>query len=107
MNDTRAHEREAAEKALAHEVGSKVSGDYRRSDLFDRRNPLMREWAAYCTEIVAPLPTHKTSSPPKRPGTACGARENGNLPKMVDQPWGAWTNWRPGDSHPTTGVIRR
>jgi integrase len=48
-DDTRPAEREAAEKALAHEVANKVSGAYRRSDLFDRRAPLMREWAAHCT----------------------------------------------------------
>lgn len=48
VDDTRPHEREAAEKALAHEVANKVSGAYRRSDLFDRRQPLMRDWAEHC-----------------------------------------------------------
>lgn len=48
VDDTRPHEREAAEKALAHEVENKVSGAYRRSDLFDRRQPLMRDWAEHC-----------------------------------------------------------
>jgi integrase len=48
IDDTRPHEREAAEKALAHEVANKVSGAYRRSDLFDRRIPLMAEWARHC-----------------------------------------------------------
>jgi hypothetical protein len=48
VDDTRPEEHEAAEKALAHEVGNKVSGAYRRSDLFDRRLPLMRDWAAHC-----------------------------------------------------------
>jgi hypothetical protein len=48
VDDTRPAEREAAEKALAHEVANKVSGAYRRSDLFDRRTPLMREWAEHC-----------------------------------------------------------
>lgn len=47
VDDTRPHEREAAEKALAHEVGNKVSGAYRRSDLFDRRVALMADWAAH------------------------------------------------------------
>ncbi len=47
VDDTRPHEREAAEKALAHEVGNAVSGAYRRSDLFDRRIPLMAAWAAH------------------------------------------------------------
>jgi integrase len=45
--------REAAEKALAHEVANKVSGAYRRSGLFDRRVPLMRDWAAHCTGAPA------------------------------------------------------
>jgi len=49
VDDTRPHEREAAERALAHEVANKVSGAYRRSDLFDRRIALMADWAAYCT----------------------------------------------------------
>lgn len=55
VDDTRPHEREAAEKALAHEVGNKVSGAYRRSDLFDRRAPLMRDWAAHCASAPASL----------------------------------------------------
>ncbi len=48
VDDTRPEEREAAEKALAHEVGNKVSAAYRRSDLFDRRIKLMAEWADHC-----------------------------------------------------------
>jgi hypothetical protein len=40
-------EREAAE-GLAHEIANRVSGTYRRSDLFDRREPLMRDWADHC-----------------------------------------------------------
>jgi integrase len=49
VDDTRPHERETAEKALAHEIANKVSGAYRRSDLFDRRIALMADWAAHCT----------------------------------------------------------
>ena len=49
VDDTRPEEREAAERALAHEVANKVSGAYRRSDLFDRRTPLMAAWATHCT----------------------------------------------------------
>lgn len=48
VDDTRPAEREAAERALAHEIGNKVSAAYRRSDLFDRRAPLMEAWAAHC-----------------------------------------------------------
>lgn len=47
-DDTQPQEREAAEKALAHEVGNKVFGAYRRSDLFDRRVPLMRAPLPIC-----------------------------------------------------------
>jgi integrase len=49
VDDSRPNEREAAEKALAHEVANKVSGAYRRSDLFDRRVGLMNEWGAHVT----------------------------------------------------------
>lgn len=49
VDDTRPEEREAAERALAHEVGNRVSGAYRRSDMLDRRVSLMRDWARHCT----------------------------------------------------------
>jgi integrase len=48
VDDTRPHEHEAREKALAHQIENKVSAAYRRSDLFDRRIPLMTEWAGHC-----------------------------------------------------------
>ena len=54
VDDTRPEEREAAEKALAHEITNRVSGAYRRSDLFDRRVRLMREWAAHCMSAAEP-----------------------------------------------------
>jgi integrase len=45
---------EVAEMALAHAVGNKVEGAYRRSDLFERRRRIMAEWANFCgTEITA------------------------------------------------------
>lgn len=53
VDDVMPHEREAAERALAHEVGNKVSGAYRRSDLFDRRVELMRAWGEVCAGAVA------------------------------------------------------
>ncbi|MBR0653046.1 site-specific integrase [Roseomonas terrae] len=49
VDDICPEEREAAERALAHEIGNRVSGAYRRSDLFDRRTPLMAAWAEHCT----------------------------------------------------------
>lgn len=53
VDDIRPEERAAAEKALAHEVGNKVSGAYRRSDLFDRRVTLMCDWAEHCLNAEA------------------------------------------------------
>lgn len=47
VDDTRPEDREATERALAHEIGNRVSATYRHSDLFDRRAPLMRDWATY------------------------------------------------------------
>jgi integrase len=64
IDDVNPAEREAAEKALAHEVPNKVSGAYRRSDLFERRVSLMAAWAEHVTSAlrgaranVAPVPT--------------------------------------------------
>ncbi len=39
---------EVCEKALAHTIVSKVEAAYRRSDLLDKRRPLMDAWAAFC-----------------------------------------------------------
>ena len=41
------HPREVIEAALAHGVQNKVEAAYARSDLFERRRPLMDDWAAY------------------------------------------------------------
>ncbi len=41
--------REVAEAALAHTNRDKVEAAYRRSDLFEQRARLMREWAKFCT----------------------------------------------------------
>jgi integrase len=47
--------REVAEAALAHTNRDKVEAAYRRSDLFEQRARLMREWAKYCTEPVVKI----------------------------------------------------
>jgi integrase len=39
---------EIAEMALAHVVTDKVEAAYRRGDLFEKRQRLMEDWAAYC-----------------------------------------------------------
>jgi len=36
------------EMALAHVIGDKVEGAYRRGDLFEKRRRLMADWAKYC-----------------------------------------------------------
>jgi integrase len=38
---------EVAEAALSHRVGSAVSRAYARSDMLDRRRPLMESWSRY------------------------------------------------------------
>jgi integrase len=46
--------REVAEAALAHTNRDKVEAAYRRSDLFEQRTRLMREWAAFCLATKTP-----------------------------------------------------
>jgi integrase len=41
------------EMALAHTVANKVEAAYRRSDLFEKRRALMREWGAFCEASMA------------------------------------------------------
>lgn len=53
-----------AEKALAHRDTNKVQAAYRRSDLFEKRTPMMQDWADYCdglnqTAKVIPLRSKK------------------------------------------------
>ena len=38
-----------AEAALAHVTGNKVEAAYARSDLLDKRRPLMQVWADHLT----------------------------------------------------------
>jgi integrase len=42
-------DREVSEAAIAHVVGSKTERAYARSDLFERRVPLMNAWGAFVT----------------------------------------------------------
>jgi integrase len=39
---------EVSEMALAHTLGNKVEAAYRRSDLFEKRRALARDWAMFC-----------------------------------------------------------
>ena len=52
---------EAAEKALAHEQANKVVAAYARSDLFERRRPLMAAWAEHCLGAANKAATRKAS----------------------------------------------
>ena len=47
------HPREVVEAALAHVVPNKVEAAYARSDLLERRRPLMDDWAEYLETGVA------------------------------------------------------
>jgi integrase len=49
-DDTLPAERDAIERALAHEPGGKVSTRYRHSDLFERRVAIMETWGQLCTK---------------------------------------------------------
>jgi integrase len=46
-----AYPHEVAEMALAHTVGNKVEAAYRRGDMFEKRQRIMEDWAAYCGTI--------------------------------------------------------
>jgi integrase len=43
---------EVAEAALAHTVANKVEAAHRRSDLFEKRRALMREWGSFCDALM-------------------------------------------------------
>ncbi|WP_432256090.1 tyrosine-type recombinase/integrase [Limimaricola sp. AA108-03] len=59
VQDTDACSWEVSEKILAHTIGNKVERAYARSDLLERRRPVMQAWADYVTgvtvENVVPL----------------------------------------------------
>jgi integrase len=44
-----AYPSDVIEMALAHTIKSKVEAAYRRSDLFEKRRALMRDWAEFCS----------------------------------------------------------
>jgi integrase len=43
------------EYAIAHVVGNKVSRAYNRTDLLERRRPLMEDWLRFCEKPAAPV----------------------------------------------------
>ena len=54
------------EMALAHVIGDRVEGAYRRGDLFEKRRRLMADWAKYC----GTKPTQGAEVVPIRAGAA-------------------------------------
>ena len=50
------HPREVVEAALAQVVRNPVEAAYARSDLFERRRRLMKDWAAYLADTHSPHP---------------------------------------------------
>lgn len=48
----RGYDRDMAEMALAHTVGSAVERAYRRTDMVERRRQLMQDWANYCGNVI-------------------------------------------------------
>ncbi len=66
VDDTRPGDADAAERALAHEDANQVRDRYRRSDLLDRRVPLMDAWAAHCGAVpqagVSGMPHRRRAS---------------------------------------------
>jgi integrase len=50
--DRTAFPREVVEAALAHTVVNKTEAAYRRTDLFEKRRPLMQKWGSFCDQQV-------------------------------------------------------
>ncbi len=51
--ETRAEGREVVEAALAHSIKDKAEAAYARSDLLEKRRPLMDAWAEHCAQRPA------------------------------------------------------
>ena len=49
VGEQTSYPREVAEMALAHVVANATEGSYWRSDLFEKRQLMMEEWAGYLT----------------------------------------------------------
>ncbi len=53
--ETRPEGREVVEAALAHTIKDKAEAAYARSDLLEKRRPLMDAWAEQCSRIPAEI----------------------------------------------------
>jgi integrase len=62
--ETRPEGREVVEAALAHSIRDKVEAAYQRSDLLERRRPLMEAWGTFCTRPAGGnvIPLHRDSA---------------------------------------------
>ena len=52
-HEARDYPTEAVEQALGHRIRSSIERAYLRTDLFDRRKPLMADWEAFCSGVKA------------------------------------------------------
>ena len=65
--ETRPEGREVVEAALAHTIKDKAEAAYARSDLLEKRRPLMDEWGMQCAAAVhADLPKQRQGEGPGR-----------------------------------------
>jgi integrase len=64
--ETRAEGREVVEAALAHTIKDKVEAAYARSDLLEKRRPLMDAWAEHCVRPLAPVLDSGRATPQSR-----------------------------------------
>lgn len=62
--ETRPEGREVVEAALAHSLRDKVEAAYARTDLLERRRPLMEAWGAFCTRPAGSnvVPLHREAT---------------------------------------------
>lgn len=51
------HDFHTAESALAHKLKDRVAAAYARTDLFEKRFAMMRDWERYCQSQTASIPT--------------------------------------------------
>lgn len=62
-DDTHPTEIKAAEAALGHREGNQVVAAYARSDVFERRIPLMQAWADHCHQVPGQVVSMVASKP--------------------------------------------
>jgi integrase len=60
--ETRPEGREVVEAALAHTIKDKAEAAYARSDLLEKRRPLMNAWAEQCTHLPAEVMARRSQA---------------------------------------------